>query len=115
MVICVVREKQRALRPHSLPGGGADRSASWRRRALISSKRAVTSRKIAAIPCIPAGVVAERQDREFDRDAPAVLAHRRHGQDLAGAVARLSALHRRGVALPMPAAQVFGNDQIEGL
>jgi len=33
-----------------------------------------------------AGTIAERQDGELDREAPAVAVHGRHGQHLAGAI-----------------------------
>jgi hypothetical protein len=60
-------------------------------------------------------VVAEGQDRELDRDTPAVFSQRRYRQDLAGAKTRASAPHRCRKALPVACPQIIGNDDVEAL
>jgi hypothetical protein len=63
----------------------------------------------------PGVIVAEGQDREFDRDTPAVFSQRRYRQNLAGAVMRASAPHRCRKARPVSHPQIIGNDDIEAL
>jgi hypothetical protein len=63
----------------------------------------------------PGVIVAERQDRELDGDAPAVFAQRRYRQNLAGAITRASAPRRCRKAGPVTHPQIIGNNDIEAL
>src|SRR6516162_10715629 len=61
----------------------------------------------------PRVAIAEGQDRELDGDPPAVFSQRRYRQDLAGAVTRASAPHRRRKTRPVTHPQIIGDDHIE--
>ena len=56
-------------------------------KALLSSKRLVASRITAPMPSIRIFGIAERDDRELNGDARAILAHGRHRQEIARRVA----------------------------
>src|SRR5579883_3194833 len=58
-------------------------------------------------------LVAERQNGEFERDARPILALSRHGQELAGTITRAAGAHHLAISLPMPPAQLLGNNEVE--
>src|SRR5437764_4945210 len=66
-------------------------------------------------PFHSARIVPERQDRELDRNTPPVFSRCRHRQYFTGAVTRVPALHRGGIAGPVTRAQALGNNDVEGL
>src|SRR4051794_16169370 len=59
--------------------------------------------------------VAQHCNGEFDGDAAAVLGQARNRQEVAMSVAAFTGLHRVTIAGPVPAPQIFRDDQIERL
>src|SRR5665213_1500254 len=59
--------------------------------------------------------VADRQDREFDRNPSSVLTLRWNSERIPVTILCLACTHRLRIAVPMTRTEFFGNDDVEGL
>jgi hypothetical protein len=64
-------------------------------------------------PCHAAALLVKCENGELDRDARAILAQCRDGQDIAASVADLAGAHRLVESGPVPRPQILRDDEIE--